>query len=154
MLLTKPIYFSLLGLGGVEGSVALLKRFDRRTNFHESGGLFLEGNPWVMPPEAVVEEGLDAVDNYLTEVRTANEAGAQVATVKLLKVVLVGSSQAGKTRCLSSTNYRNRCFRTNFSIERGPASICLTDPVHHGRHQCRGPLFNGGHSSRRSQTQF
>ena len=116
--------------------------------------LRLESNPWIMPPEAVVEEGLPAVVEYLIDVRTAKEAGADVKELKLLKVVLVGSSQAGKTRCLSSTNYRNRCFRTNFSIERGPASICLTDPVHHGRHQCRGPLFNGGHSSRRSQTQF
>lgn len=63
-----------------------------------------------MPPEAVVEEGLQAVKSYLTEVRTANEAGAQVATVKLLKVVLVGSSQAGKTRCLPELICRNRLF--------------------------------------------
>lgn len=62
--------------------------------------LRLESNPWVMPPEAVVEEGLPAVVEYLTDVRTAEEAGASVKELKLLKVVLVGSSQAGKTRCL------------------------------------------------------
>lgn len=55
-----------------------------------------------MPPEAVVEEGLPAVEKYLTEVQTAQEVGARVTTVQLLKVVLVGSSQAGKTRCLQA----------------------------------------------------
>lgn len=94
-----------LFLGGKPRTVppeAVVEGELERTNFHESGGLFLGGNPWVMPPEAVVEEGLRAVESYLTEVLTANEAGAQVTTVKLLKVVLVGSSQAGKTRCLPS----------------------------------------------------
>ena len=62
--------------------------------------LRLESNPWIMPPEAVVEEGLPAVVEYLIDVRTAKEAGADVKELKLLKVVLVGASQAGKTRCL------------------------------------------------------
>lgn len=59
----------------------------------------LKNNPWVMPPEAVVEKG-GAVHNYLLEVEEAAEAGAEVRTLKLLKVVLVGSSRAGKTRCV------------------------------------------------------
>lgn len=59
----------------------------------------LDGNPWVMPPEAVVEKGLEAVRKYLQDVQTAKEAGADVTSLKLLKVVLVGSSGAGKTRC-------------------------------------------------------
>lgn len=50
-----------------------------------------------MPPEAIVEKG-GAVQNYLLEVEEAAEAGAEVRTLKLLKVVLVGSSGAGKTR--------------------------------------------------------
>ncbi|CAN0052948.1 unnamed protein product, partial [Laminaria digitata] len=60
--------------------------------------LGLKGNPWIMPPEAVVEEGLSAVETYLEDVRTAEKAGAGIKTMQLLKVVLVGSSQAGKTR--------------------------------------------------------
>lgn len=55
----------------------------------------LTGNPWIMPPEAVVEKDLAAVKTYYTDVR---EAGAEVIPRRLLKVVLVGSSSAGKTR--------------------------------------------------------
>lgn len=58
----------------------------------------LSDNPWIMPPEGVVEKGLPEVRAYLLDVRKAEEAGAEVKTLKLLKVVLVGSSQAGKTR--------------------------------------------------------
>lgn len=56
-----------------------------------------------MPPEAVVEEGLTAIEAYLKDVRAAKKAGAEIKTLQLLKVVLVGSSQAGKTRCLPAT---------------------------------------------------
>eukprot|EP00752_Nemacystus_decipiens_P009015 g8047.t2 len=61
----------------------------------------LKNNPWVMPPEAVVEKG-GAVHKYLLEVEEAAEAGAEVRTLKLLKVVLVGSSRAGKTSLVNS----------------------------------------------------
>lgn len=60
--------------------------------------LRMEDNPWVMPPEGVVEKGMLAVRRFLQDLRSAEEAGAQVKTLRLLKVVLVGSSQAGKTR--------------------------------------------------------
>lgn len=53
-----------------------------------------------MPPEAIAEEGLVAIEAYLVDVRAAKEAGAEVKTLRLLKVVVVGSSQAGKARCL------------------------------------------------------
>ncbi|CBN78377.1 LRR-GTPase of the ROCO family, putative pseudogene (Partial), partial [Ectocarpus siliculosus] len=62
----------------------------------------LNGNPWIMPPEGVVEKGLPEVMAYLRDVRRAEEAGAEVKTLKLLKVVLVGSSQAGKTSLVNS----------------------------------------------------
>ncbi|CAM9834872.1 unnamed protein product [Ectocarpus sp. 6 AP-2014] len=55
-----------------------------------------------MPPEGVVEKGLPEVKAYLRDVRKAEEAGAEVKTLKLLKVVLVGSSQAGKTSLVNS----------------------------------------------------
>ncbi|CAN0471898.1 unnamed protein product, partial [Laminaria digitata] len=64
--------------------------------------LRLNGNPWIMPPEAVVDEGLSAVETYLKAVRTAEEAGVGIKTMQLLKVVLVGSSQAGKTSLMNS----------------------------------------------------
>lgn len=51
-----------------------------------------------MPPESVVEKGLPAVERYLLDVRKAEAAGAPVKVLQLLKVVLVGSSEAGKTR--------------------------------------------------------
>ncbi|CAN0534662.1 unnamed protein product [Scytosiphon promiscuus] len=51
-----------------------------------------------MPPEGVVAKGLPAVEKYLLDVRKAEDAGAPAKVVQLLKVVLVGSSQAGKTR--------------------------------------------------------
>ena len=51
-----------------------------------------------MPPEAVVENGMDAIKTYYTDVQMAIDAGAKVASRRLLKVVLVGASSAGKTR--------------------------------------------------------
>ena len=60
--------------------------------------LKLRGNTWVMPPEAVVEEGLSAVEGYLEDVRSVANIGSEIKTIQFLKVVLVGSSQAGKTR--------------------------------------------------------
>ena len=62
------------------------------------GIMNLEGNPWITLPEAVVERGLSALKAYLTDVRTAKDAGVGPTCLKLLKVVLVGSSRAGKTR--------------------------------------------------------
>ena len=52
-----------------------------------------------MPPEAVVEQGLKAIETFLGDVQKANEIGAQVRSLQLHKVVLVGSASAGKTRC-------------------------------------------------------
>jgi len=50
-----------------------------------------------MPPEAVVEKGGEVL-KYLLEVQRAKEAGARIEMLQLLKVVLVGSARAGKTR--------------------------------------------------------
>ncbi len=52
-----------------------------------------------MPPEAVVEKGGELL-KYLREVKRAKEVGARIEMLKLLKVVLVGSARAGKTRCV------------------------------------------------------
>ncbi|CBJ25495.1 LRR-GTPase of the ROCO family [Ectocarpus siliculosus] len=64
--------------------------------------LRLQDNPWVMPPEGIVNEGLPAVEKYLRDVREAEEAGAEVKTLNVLKVVLIGSPGAGKTSLLNS----------------------------------------------------
>ena len=61
-----------------------------------------------MPPEAVVEQGLDAIKIFLGDVQKASENGAQVRSLKLLKVVLVGAASAGKTRCLEVLLLLNR----------------------------------------------
>lgn len=58
----------------------------------------MENNPFVMPPEAVVEAGIPAVEDYLLDVQAAKKAGADATRLQLLKVVLVGSASAGKTR--------------------------------------------------------
>ena len=48
-----------------------------------------------MPPEAVVERGVEAMKTYLRDVLKAPE---EVISLRLLKVVLVGSESVGKTR--------------------------------------------------------
>ena len=55
-----------------------------------------------MPPVAVVEQGLEAVETYLNEVKDAKDAGASTRSLLLLKVVLVGSFGAGKTSLIKS----------------------------------------------------
>ncbi|CAN0534451.1 unnamed protein product, partial [Scytosiphon promiscuus] len=60
--------------------------------------LHLGNNPWISPPEAVVEEGKEGIVKYLTDMRKAEEANAEVKTLRLLKVVLIGSPSAGKSR--------------------------------------------------------
>ena len=64
-----------------------------------------------MPPEAVVEQGLEAIKIFLGDVQKASENGAQVRSLKLLKVVLVGSASAGKTRCLDIPLLLNRWIK-------------------------------------------
>lgn len=82
-------------IGGVEEAQWLLSQFEGRPY----GPYFdLRGNPWVMPPEAVVEHGFAAIKTYYTDVQMAIEAGAEVTQRRLLKAVLVGASSAGKTR--------------------------------------------------------
>ena len=51
-----------------------------------------------MPPEAVVEQGLEAIKSFLVDVQKAKAAGAEVTPLQLAKVVLVGSAEVGKTR--------------------------------------------------------
>ena len=53
-----------------------------------------------MSPEAVVEQGLNAIKTFLEDVLEAIANGAQVRSLQFLKVVLVGSASAGKTRYL------------------------------------------------------
>ena len=88
-------------LGDVDDALRLLQHFDKRQSSTFEYLLLLDGNPWVRPPEAVLKKGRSAIRTYLVDVRTAMDAGigyTELSSQKLLKVVLVGSSQAGKTR--------------------------------------------------------
>lgn len=87
------------GLGEAKDALRLLHRLD--------GFSILKNNPWVMPPEAVVEMG-GAVLKYYQDVEEAERVGAQIEELQLLKVVLVGSSQAGKTRWDQPQRQRKR----------------------------------------------
>ncbi|CAN0423458.1 unnamed protein product, partial [Ascophyllum nodosum] len=80
-----------LGLGDVQHALEFVSKFE------SDEGLYLSGNPWKMPPEAVVEQGLEAIKIFLRDVQKASENGAQFRSLKLLKVVLVGAASAGKT---------------------------------------------------------
>lgn len=82
------------GFGNLEDALKLTTRFVSTAN------VLLGGNPWRMPPEAVVEQGLEAVRKYLIDVKSAKSEGAPTKSLQLLKVVLLGSPQAGKTRYL------------------------------------------------------
>lgn len=83
------IFTTAADIGSVDEAQWLLSMIEKNAT------VILTGNPWIMPPEAVVENGLHAVKMYYTDVR---EAGTKVIPRRLLKVVLVGSSSAGKTR--------------------------------------------------------
>ena len=78
-----------------------------------------------MPPEAVVEQGLKAITTFLVDVQTAKANGAQVSSLKLLKVVLVGSAGAGKTRCVVIIS---EIFLTRRSFSCQPLNLVLTVP--------------------------
>lgn len=73
-------------------------------------GIHLKNNPWVMPPEAVVEAGLEALHMFLVDAEKASEVGSAVQRRRLLKVVLVGAASAGKTRCGRSVSERLEAF--------------------------------------------
>ena len=88
-------------LGDAHDALQLVSKFnsDKKTfAANKNKVLELRGNPWKMPPEAVVEQGLEAIKTYLGDVQNAMENGGQVRSLQLLKVVLVGSPSAGKTR--------------------------------------------------------
>ncbi|CAN0097131.1 unnamed protein product, partial [Ascophyllum nodosum] len=93
-----------LGLGNVQHALEFVSKFDPdgRTYVPSEKVLDLRGNPWKMPPEAVVEQGLEATKIFLGDVQKASDNGAQVRSLKLLKVVLVGAESAGKTSLMRS----------------------------------------------------
>ena len=87
--------------GEAEHALQLVARFnsDGRYGFNRHSKVMrVRNNPWRMPPEAVVEQGLDAINAFLADVQMAKAAGGRIRSLQLLKVVLVGSSATGKTR--------------------------------------------------------
>ncbi|CAM9582540.1 unnamed protein product, partial [Ascophyllum nodosum] len=93
----------LSDLGNVQHALQLVSRFDSEGPSYFGGtDLGLRGNPWKMPPEAVVEQGLEAIKIFLGDVLDANKDNDHVRSLQLLKVVLVGSPSAGKTSLMKS----------------------------------------------------
>ena len=90
--------FSFPDLGDAHHALQLLSNFESTDSRFNERALRLRDNPWKMPPEAVVEQGLGAIKTYFGDVQNAIENGGQVRSLQLLKVVLVGSASAGKTR--------------------------------------------------------
>lgn len=82
-------------LGTAEDALHFFKRVVRK----DHGCTDLADNPWVMPPEAVVKKGRQATEKYLVDAYEAEKAGAEATILQLLKVVLIGSAEAGTTRC-------------------------------------------------------
>ena len=85
-------------LGNAEHALRLVEKFNSDSGFYEPDlnkkPLKLQDNPWRMPPEAVVERGLEDTKTFLQDVQKAKK----VTSLNLLKVVLVGSESVGKTR--------------------------------------------------------
>ena len=85
-------------LGNAEHALRLVEKFNSDRGFYDPNSnkkpLKLQDNPWRMPPEAVVEHGLNAIKRFLQDVQKAKK----VTSLNLLKVVLVGSESVGKTR--------------------------------------------------------
>lgn len=81
--------------------VERLERERERSNISDlnsrllKAGLFASGNPWEFPPAAVVADGLESIWRYY---HTWEQCGFGLVEIHALKVVLVGSYGAGKTR--------------------------------------------------------
>ena len=64
----------------------------------EEGQLSLDNNPWERPPEPVVKKGIGPIKRYYDELEKASPV-ANPVLVDSRKVVFIGHSGAGKTRC-------------------------------------------------------
>ena len=85
-------------LGNAEHALRLVEKFNSDSGLYypnsNKKSLKLQDNPWRMPPEAVVERGLEDTKTFLRDVLEAEK----VTYLHLLKVVLVGSESVGKIR--------------------------------------------------------
>lgn len=102
----------------------------RRVLDHLARGINLSlfGNPWECPPASVVRKGNDWMKKYYDELEKADPV-----MIDTRKVVFIGESGAGKTRCDLGCNIdgRNVLHLRHF--------LCRNDLVK-PRFQCRAVL--------------
>ncbi len=55
-------------------------------------GLFVADNPLTFPPISIIQQGKEALDNYLSSIKEAS-----VYRNKFFKIILIGNSEAGKS---------------------------------------------------------
>ncbi|CAM9487752.1 unnamed protein product [Scytosiphon promiscuus] len=121
----------LSGLGAAEDALRMVTPVNQ-SKIRIGSNYYLPGNPWVMPPEGVVHKGAPAVNKYLLAVRDAERAGAEVKTLQLLKVVLIGSAHAGKTSLVNSIVEGRACATRGTAAEASTVGIDLI------RHNLKG----------------
>lgn len=80
------------GFGDVEDAVVLTSKFISVRTVH------LEENPWRMPPEAVEEQELEAVQTYLNDMKAAKDFGALATSLQLLKGRIGGIVSSGENK--------------------------------------------------------
>ena len=76
------------GLGKGEDARVVLDLLSRVKN------VFLQHNPWECPPASVISKGIGAMKKYYDELKRADPV-----FIDSRKVVFIGRSGAGKTRC-------------------------------------------------------
>lgn len=74
----------------LDGLLALFHKLEQTAEHR----LFLNGNPWKEPPEAIVKKGMTVASEYFIDLF---KEGVSVRR-NMIKVVLVGQEGAGKTR--------------------------------------------------------
>ncbi len=80
--------------GVCPGELSIPKQLSDLLALFSKVKLYIDGNPWKEPPEAVVRKGMQAVSEYFADLFAEGVSDRR----NMIKVVLVGQEGAGKTR--------------------------------------------------------